>query len=273
MKNFAFIYLFCTMVAFADSLTSSVDSIDFSEKSGESHLILLENGRVLFINPSDNHWLKLFETHWRNRDLLTIKLNRKDQIISVTKINIRRFYFDVDTVLNFHQYEPSIVKTSSEATQIFRRMRRDYQNDSQCYNRAHVWAWEEFKKNGLKSTKHFLFFTRRYIRNYNYKWWFHVSPSIFVEEYSNDRIIDRRYTSGHRSIESWTKNFVFSRRICPIVTKYNDYRNNQDKEDCYLLPVPMFYWQPRDIESRDRTGFEKTKFFQNEVNYAYWEAF
>lgn len=264
------ILLFCFPV-FADSLRSRVHSIDSSNKKGIPHLILLENGSVVFLPFKDKKTLEMFKESLRRNETLEIDVDEKNNFISAESVENER---------NFSQregshaitYEPTIVRSSTAATSIFRRMRRDWQYDSQCYNRAHVWAWEEFNYSGLKSKKHFLFFTRRYIRNYRYKWWFHVSPSVTVRGWG-ERILDRRYTGGHRSLSSWTRNFVYSGRACPIVEKYYDYRNNQETEDCYLIPVSMYFWQPRDIERRDRTGFEKTSFIQSEVDYAYWEAF
>lgn len=273
MKALISAALFFSAHAHAVSFESKVHSIDYSTKTGEPHLVLLENGRVLFVKDNQKTLLKSFQKNLRNHDHLEIEVDEENNLLNVEKVEpINEVPFPSE-YSNRESYVPTIVPGGAAATSIFRRMRRDYQNESQCYNRAHIWAWEEFQNSGLKSKKHFLFFTRRYIRNYNYKWWFHVSPSVIVKGYSGDRILDRRYTGGHRSISSWVRNFVYSGRACPVVNKYYDYRNNQETEDCYLIPVSMYFWQPRDIERRDRTGAEKTQFFQREVDYAYWEAF
>ena len=55
-------------------------------------------------------------------------------------------------------FEPTVIEGYTRALSLFRRMRRDYQNDSQCYNRAHIWQYEENSKSGLSSQKTFLFF-------------------------------------------------------------------------------------------------------------------
>ena len=137
------------------------------------------------------------------------------------------------------------------------------------------WANEEFRVSGLKSMKLFLFFTNRYIRNYNYKWWFHVSPMTYVKEGTKviERVLDRRYTGGPRLTKTWTDNFIYGHRSCPQVAKYSQYYNNQEKEDCYLIKSTMFFWQPRDLGYYEQTGLQKTNFIQSEIDWAYWEAF
>lgn len=273
MKLFAFfIVLLMTAPVMAERYQSKIHSIDKSQKKNQPHLILMENGRVIFIDYKDRELLDSFRDSLQDENLLEIEVDDKNNFLGAETLEPEAHLdLGAETSHTSFSYDPSVVSSSS-ATSIFRRMRRDYQNESQCYNRAHIWAWEEFQKSGLKSSKHFLFFTRRYIRNYRYKWWFHVSPSVKVSGLG-DRILDRRYTSGHRSVKSWTNNFIYSRRSCPVVNNYFDYRNNQESQDCYLIPVSMYFWQPRDIERRDRGGAVKTQFYQSEVDYAYWEAF
>lgn len=108
-------------------------------------------------------------------------------------------------------FEPTVIEGYTRALSLFRRMRRDYQNDSQCYNRAHIWQYEENSKSGLSSQKTFLFFTNRYIRNNRYKLWFHVSPMLLVRENGKvyERIIDRRYTSGSLYVKTWPDQYFY----------------------------------------------------------------
>lgn len=267
---FPVLMLVLAFEASAASLKSRIHSIDVAPKKGVPHLIMLENGSVVFLDFREKEILKTFQTSLKHQDLLEVEVNSRNQFLSAETVEEDSPGSSAGVSAPRFSYEPDDV-SSGAASSIFYRMRRDYQYNSQCYNRAHVWAYEEYKKTGLKSKKTFLFFTRRYIRNYNYKWWFHVSPSTVVG--GTDMILDRRYTSGPRTFNNWTRNFIYSRRTCPVVYKYYDYRNNQESQDCYLIPVSMYFWQPRDIERRDRTGYEKTQFYTSEVNHAYWEAF
>ena len=267
--------IFLTAISFSamsKRITSSIHSVEVSNNVKEPHLIMLNSGEVIFLSGNKKNWISAFEESLSQGEVLEIEVDKKNHFLGVNTIKSQ--VVDDDHVENWGQlsYEPTEIPYLSDAKSIFYRMRRDYQYYSQCYNRAHIWAYEEFKNSGLKSKKYFMFFTRSYIRRYNYKWWFHVAPAVSVKG-MEDRILDRRFTRSHLSINNWTNKFIYSRRKCPIVQSYSDYRDNQLTEDCYLIPVSMYFWQPRDIQNRDRTGYEKTSFINSEVNHAYWEAF
>lgn len=260
-----------TLNAKAEQLESKVNSIDVAVKKGVSHLIKLENGRVIFVNYNDRATLDSFRTSLREQGTLNVEVDEKSNFVSAESLNDESEPVTKELAPGLRiSYEPTTV-TSTEAGNIFRRMRRDYQNQSQCYNRAHIWTYEEFKKTGLKSMKVFLFFTSRYIRNYRYKWWFHVSPMVSTDD--GDLVLDRRYTSGPRLKDTWTKNFIYSGRKCPVVYNYYDYRNHQQEEDCYMIPTSMYFWQPWNIQSRDNGNGSPGQYYQSNINTAYWEAF
>ncbi|WP_408095961.1 protein-glutamine glutaminase family protein [Peredibacter sp. HCB2-198] len=275
MKILMPLLIFFSFSVFADEFTSRVELIE--EGDGNlPHLIKLENGRVVFLDGAERELITDFEDSQRNGDYLEVVVDETNSYVSAETVENENSIVPEETKRspNF-SYDPTVVSGYSEASSIFSRMRRNYQYESQCYNRAHIWAYEENKRSNLNSMKLFLFFTNRYIRNYRYQWWFHVSPMVLVNEdgSSVERVLDRRYTNGPRYVNSWTNIFIYSGRKCPVVQKYNDYRNNQEKEDCYLIPVSMYFWQPRDIVSRDNNGYEKKSFIKSEVDWAYWEAF
>jgi hypothetical protein len=277
MKTFFILFILAIPVlSFSRSYTSSIHFIDESFNDSP-HLLLLENGSVIFLDSENKEDLGLFKESKLSSSHLEITTDDENNFISARSVNtVDKSAESVghetqEKGLNL-SYEPTILNSLSEASAIFGKMRRDYQSESQCYNRAHIWTWEEFNRSSLKSKKYFLFFTSRYIRAYRYHWWFHVTPAVSVNGLG-DRILDRRYTTDIKSIKDWTDKFIYSKRDCPVVFKYNEYSYNQQTEHCYLIPVSMFYWQPRDIERRDRLGIEKTSFIRSEVNYAYWEAF
>lgn len=257
--------------AHAEQLESKINSIDVASKKGLSHLIKLENGRVIFVKYNDEASLNAFKTSLNEQSLLNVEVDEKSNFLSAESVDEKSEPLSREQVSAVSaSYEPTVV-TSSQASAIFKRMRRDYQNQSQCYNRAHVWTYEEYKYSGLNSMKVFLFFTSRYIRNYHYKWWFHVSPMVSTGD--DYLVLDRRYTSGPRLKDTWTKNFIYSGRKCPVVYNYYDYRNHQNEQDCYLIPTSMYFWQPWNIQSRDNGNGSPTKYYQSNLNTAYWEAF
>lgn len=256
----------------AEQLESRVNSIDVAAKKGVPHLIKLENARVIFVKYDDLDTLNSFKRSLADQSTLSVEVDEKSNFLGAESLDDKSEPLSKEVAKNELRasYDPTVV-TSSEATNIFRRMRRDYQNQSQCYNRAHVWTYEEYKNSGLKSKKVFLFFTSRYIRNYRYKWWFHVSPMVSTA--NGDLVLDRRYTSGPRYKDTWTKNFIYSGRKCPVVDNYYDYRNHQEEQDCYMIPTSMYFWQPWNIQSRDNGNGSPTQYYQSNLNTAYWEAF
>ncbi|HXH76267.1 MAG TPA: protein-glutamine glutaminase family protein [Bacteriovoracaceae bacterium] len=266
--------------AWADRFQSRIYQIDISTRPGNPHLVKFENGRVAFLNPSEVPTMKALKNSKLDGDVLELELDQNFDLVAAATVESGHGPQSFEPPNNadnnmLMSYTPSVLGGLSSAQTIFSRMKRGWQYDSQCYNRAHVWAYEEFKRSTFKSQKLFLFFTSRYIRNYRYKWWFHVSPMALVRESGviKRRVLDRRYTSGPRYVKTWTDQFIASKRSCPIVARYSQYRNNQETQDCYLIPVSQYYWQPRDIENYEKTGYEKTSFIQSEVNWSYYEAF
>lgn len=273
----ATLMLFVSFSAFGDRFRGKIESIDLGEKESIPHLIKLNTGRVIFLDAEEKKDLPAFRESLKRQDLLEFKVDQRNslesvQVIYETSTDINDSENEIHNRMSF---EPTILEGLPVAQTIFSKMKRSYQGDSQCYNRAHVWAYEEHKRSGLNSIKLFLFFTSRYIRNYRYKWWFHVSPLVLIKEgeSSTERVMDRAFTRGPRTIASWLTNFIRSGRSCPKVALYNDYRQHQNEEDCYLIPVSMYFWQPRDIVSRDNNGTVKTQFIKKEVDWSYYEAF
>jgi len=171
-------------------------------------------------------------------------------------------------------YEPSVI-SSEKATEIFDSMNRRVRRTSQCFNRALVWGYEAWKKHDLKSMKVFMFFTQKYIRDYHYHWWFHASPYTSVETLRGpeEQVLDRYFMPGPVSFKTWSDYFIKPKTPCPTVERYTDYSEHQQDQYCYFLKVPMFYWQPKDLEARDGGAPHADEFLQEEVNAAYRQGF
>lgn len=184
-------------------------------------------------------------------------------------------FFVVSDVFATQEYTPSILPDLKSIYEIYDRMRVDYQERAQCSNMAHVWTYEEFKRSGTKGMKVFLFFTNRYIKKYRSEWWFHVAP-MYLYQKGNEvipQVLDRRYTTLPLDIDTWTDHFIESGRKCKKISHYREYSRTNSREDCFVLPVSMFYWQPRNIRLDSKSGRVKTQFHRGELNRAYEEAF
>ncbi|HLT23245.1 MAG TPA: protein-glutamine glutaminase family protein [Bacteriovoracaceae bacterium] len=262
----------------ADTLTSTIHSIDF-DKEGTDHFLKLDSGEVVFFDD-----VRVAE------DLEAAKTNKMEIEFSIDDSNQLIYWESLDQIEDVIEpaltrdkrqttspvYQPSVVTERSTLASMFAGLRSDTRRRSECYHRAYIWAYEENKRSGRQLTKHFLFFTRRYIREYRYRWWFHVAPStLFANESGKEEFIifDRTFMKGAVPVKEWTDSFIASKRSCPVVYVYSQYNNNQESQHCYLIPTPMYYLQPLDIENFEKSGVEKTSFQTWDLNISYSRGF
>src|SRR5690606_29330817 len=121
-------------------------------------------------------------------------------------------------------YVPTTVE-SMEVAKKYHKEARLYAKDSQCFNRAMVWSYEWWKKHSLKSNKILIYWTRTYIRRYNFQWWFHIAPLLNVMDNGKvvERVMDIKYTRGPLSIQKWTDIFMRNDAVCQVISKYSEY--------------------------------------------------
>lgn len=269
----SFIIFILTFEARGEILETRISKHIPSEGEGRPALYLFENGRVGRLS-GDKSLMVTTELQEALNQQSWVKVELDSEGLIKEAIFIPEPQKDLsaeDPVPHFEAYRPTQLASYSEASSVFAHLNRRHQRDSQCYNRAHVWAYEEWRRIGLRSLKLFMFFTKRYIWEYKYDWWFHVTPMTYVG--NTPYTLDRTFNRSPLLIKDWTLGFIKSRRDCPIVYKYSQYEQNQMTEHCYLIPATMYFWQPRDLESYEQTGRYKNDFVPAEVNHAYWEAF
>lgn len=210
------------------------------EKSGEDHMVMWSNGKVTFTK-------KLPEF-------------KKEKYL----------FPEVAPMMSF---EPTVMESEEAAVKLMKTMRKPnpFQFNIQCYNIAHVRAYEAWKNHGIKSQKMFLFFTKSYIRKYRFNWWFHVTPMVLVS--GEQRVLDREWSKTPLAPKAWTDKFVKSKKACPVITKYSSYEQNQEINDCYVYPAPMYYWQPIHLIELEESRQEMGAFSMSEVNTAYRRDF
>lgn len=258
----------------AKEIESRIYKIELLPPEKEA-LIKFENGEVGFLDTTEASLLDELKDAQKKQVNVIVEVNRMRSIKAFSKRNSHQNENTFIMRKQEAEFEPTVFTSLDDVKQIFYEMRRDWQNASQCYNRAHVWAYEAFDERNLNSMKLFMFFTSSYIRKYRYKWWFHVSPMTYLKENTtiSPMILDRRYSSSPLRRKTWSNMFIYSKRECPLISSYSYYENNQKTEHCYHIPVSMYFWQPRDIERFEQYGTEKKTFLIREVNWAYREAF
>lgn len=247
----------------AEILVDSVHS--FSEgKQDEEHLLHLNSGRVVFVDQSYT------SEDFTPGEAVEIEINTKNQLEAATLLDSRQQNFSGEfTDKRSMQDKATVLPNLSRAITIFNGMNRSYKNKSECTDRAHIWAYEEWRKHGLVSQKMFMFFTNTYIRKYNYHWWFHATPYVLVGSGNTEYMMDRRYTSGPRLRKTWSDIFIRSKRSCPITT-YSHYRRNKNGvEHCFHVKSNMYNRLPYHVRMQEDYGRVQTRFSNSEVNFSY----
>jgi hypothetical protein len=272
MKGFIFLLfsLVLSTAAWGYQFSSTIHSIE-PGNSHEPALVRFDNGRVVFVKNTEKAVHLALSVARERKEVILVDANKDNYLSGAQSVGIIEDKDDPKT-WSTESYQPSIISLKT-AGSVFKNMRRNYTKNGECYNRAHIWAYETFNKTSLNGMKIFMFFTNRYIRKYKYNWWFHVTPMYYVGNLDSPRTLDRRYTHGPLQTKTWSDVFIKSKRRCKKVELFNDYWNGQKTEDCYHIHASMYYIMPRDIEKRDLYGIEKTDFEWDEIRKAYKNGF
>lgn len=244
MKSLMVIALLAfTHVASAESVHSVIRG-----NNGEPHLIKFNSGAVEFVEFDD-----------------TDKLNAYEAQVEP---------FVEDKSLSFLQeeaFEPTVVPDAQMA-EIFKGMNPYMKRKSECSDRAHVWAWDEFQRSSVKSQKAFLMLTDTYIKKHRYKWWFHVAP-MYTTASGQKMVTDLQFLDRPVTFAEWKNNLVFTKRDCVADFRFLDYNVGADQtQDCYVKFEPMYYYVPGDIGAREQ-GRPKTGWSASQINASRSRAF
>jgi hypothetical protein len=271
-----FFLLFITTSSFAAKvLTSQVYDIDYGLKSDDETLILLKTGQVIKVSRDDQKLLPApFSSTDENWYKFTIDNNR--YLLNWERIEVSEDHTEKDFFLNSRaSYVPTTVASMAVAQNYHREGRRGWTEDAQCFNKAMVWKYEWWRKHSLKSMSLFIFFTRNYIRKYNFEWWFHIAPYFHVMHEGKvvERVMDLKYTRNPLPFKKWSDIFMRNDASCRFITKYSDYADYPYTGDCYFLRTNMYMYQPADLEMQEAWGYSKDAFLMNEVKGAYEQGF
>jgi hypothetical protein len=200
--------------------------------------------------------------------------NRKDFFINKIELATTAEVDPSTMDLNHFQYNqlrefaPTDLQSMEVANSIFSDMLNDGdRRRSQCFKRAHIWAFDMWSKANIYSQKVFIFYTQRYIQLEEFEWWFHVAPVVVVK--GEDYVLDGTFMSKPITIRAWQNYFIKSENItCPIISNYQDYAKNQWTRLCYLMKVPMYFFSPLDIENRDVNNMPRNHWLLEELQDA-----
>lgn len=254
-----------------------IEAIDYPERITEDVLIFLSSGKVVKVDQSSIEILGHLQKSRELKDWLSLEV---DESRYVRKIEVNDGYEEIQLTesnksVQNEDFLPSVLKSNDWAKNYFSEARKK-DKESQCFNRAHIWSYEWHKKHKFNSSKIFLFFTRKYIREHNFPWWFHIAPYVHVtiDRQLRERVMDMKYTSGPTMIKDWIKRFIkIENPGCLAVKTYSDYANFPENGNCYIMKTSMYYYWPLDLEIEELHGISKTTWVSEEVKTAYLEAF
>lgn len=174
-------------------------------------------------------------------------------------------------------YEPSNVATYEYANAIFKGLYRKHKWFNQCFNRAHIWAKQMYDQHNVKSMKVLIYYTRKYRKEVDKKWWFHIAPVVTIN--GSLYVMDREFTRKPITVDEWEK--VFTVKIkdknyrCKLIDNIAEYydETNMRTEYCNIQFASMYYWEPNDMSKLDKTGEVKDRWVNWELRAAAKEAF
>jgi hypothetical protein len=266
-------FLLTQAFAQAGEVVTTVFNVIESKRSETILVLSGTDGRIYRTHKSEEN-LKYFKSFIGQVVKISFTENSKDMFINRIA---RATSAEVDPAtmdLNHFQYNqlrefaPTDLQSIETATDIFKGMLNDGdRRRSQCFKRAHMWAFDMWSKMGISSQKVFIFYTQRYIQLEDFEWWFHVAPVVVVkgEEY----VLDGTFMSKPITVTEWKNYFIKSEKItCPVASNYSEYSKNQWSRLCFLMKVPMYFFSPLNIEDRDTKNIPRNHWVLEELQDA-----
>jgi hypothetical protein len=253
--TFTFLFLFIGEVR-SESIYTTVFNIVESKKTNKVLVLSGADGRVYKTLNTKRNLKKLYSMIGK---IVRIDFSYEDEdtVIDQIKVVANGEVNQRTMDLNHFQYNqlrlfaPTDLKDIKVASDIFNNMLNDGDKAiSQCYKRAHMWSFDMWAQQGILSEKIFIFYTRRYIDLEEFDWWFHVAPMVTVG--GEKFVMDGTFMTKPIPLKEWKDYFIKTSKItCPMIKKYPEFENNQWSRLCYLMTVPMYYYDPISIEDRD----------------------
>lgn len=274
---FFFFLIVLTTKAKAETQTK-IHSIDYGEQITDEVLVFLMNGNLLRLAPAETEFLSSLRKAFDKDAWVSIDVNESGKLVSVreTLVLSPANFKEHSEKMFSGDYVPSVLPSYDVARNLFLKMRKPLSTETECWQRAHVWAYDWRVNENLFTSKIWIFFTRKYLReNTDFTWWFHVAPLVHVniDGVIKERVMDQRYGAGPQMIKRWTDTFVRDRANCPVVDAYSNHELNQDAASCFLQKSSMYYLQPSDLELLEKFDVSRDSWVEAEVVDAYDKAF
>lgn len=260
-------------LAQAEEIVTTVFNVMEANKTERILVLSGRDGRIYRYSKSDKN-LKYLKSFIGSVVKLTFtKYKDESFITNISRVN--SWEVDAEEMeLNYFRYHqlrafaPTDLQSEEKVTKVFNSMLNDGDKArSQCFKRAHMWAFDMWSKLGLNTQKVFIFYTQRYAILEDFEWWFHVAPLVVAD--GEEFVMDGTFFEKPVRLKEWQHHFIKSNKItCPVIEKYQDYEAGHFKRLCYLMKVPMFYFSPLDIQIRDKSGTERNHWELEELQDA-----
>lgn len=263
-------------------LTTQIHDIDHGEHITDEALVFLKNGQVVKVNVNEPRLYEELAEAQMNHQTVDLEIGEDREILA---LNVRKDLPEPEPQIEpklllqgpdpLAGYNPSVASPEL-ARQMFREQRNASKEETQCFNRAHIWTYEWRVKHNFYSKKIWIFFTRKFIRRHNFDWWFHVSPMINVVEDGQikERTMDKKYSRGPLPLQKWAHIFLRGENVlCPYVRHYSEHNSMPEGGSCFFQKSSMYYYQPVDLEFLDKFGSVRSSWSEADVRAAYAEAF
>lgn len=260
-------------IAKADTVYTTVFNVFESTKTERLLILSGVDGRIYKTHKNDEQKKRMkslvgrivrldYVNQGKEAVITNIQVAQPNEVDTRT-MDLNRFRYD-----QLRQFAPTDLQSVEKATEIFNSMLNDGDKGrSQCFKRAHMWAYDMWSKLNIQSEKLFIFYTKRYAILEDFEWWFHVAPMVTAggEEY----VLDGTFMEKPITVKEWKDHFIKSNKItCPVIDTYQEFENNQWNRLCYLMKVPMYYFSPLNIENRDKKGQERNHWVLDELQDA-----
>lgn len=247
-------------------------------------VLFAKERQVLKVYPHNLELIEKIENAYRLNASVEFDI-QNDKIVQFSIIDsgddITDFYLDSE-LTPMSGYIPSNVESFEKAVQMFGYLKNNSKWFTQCFNRAHIWAKQMHKNDHIDSMKLFIFYTSKYRRELDEKWWFHVAPMIDIngQYYVLDKtffrmpVIEAEW-ENHFTRKLEDKNSSAKGYRCKVITNIGQYydKENQKNEYCNLLVSSMYYWMPLNLSELENKGTEKTNWVNSEIISAAKEIF
>ena len=288
MKKILILVSILSLTAFAGIKTNVIHLEEGVSNVENTNVLVSYDGRVFEVDPRDTALVETLEIAEKNNLEVEIEiekgvefelLNKLEMITSAKLIGrtSRKSLSNNISVDPISGYEPTDLETLENATNIFDSLEKDYQNKSQCYNRAYIWSRRMEKRFGVKSMKIFIFYTQKYRNEVSGKWWFHVAPMVNVS--GQYYAFDRRFSKAPETAREWEKHFTKGikdknydcLKMNNIETFYD--KSNTWSEFCNIQYTNMYFWGPRELKKAAKEGLMQTGWTNRKLKIASKEAF